>query len=114
KDACRFVCDQDPDGMDLRTLDGRDFLAVNGVQTLSHGVQLADLPPADLRAPGVTALRLSPHHMDMAAVAGAFRDFLDGATDAAGLRAAVAAAGPPAPFVGGYLRAEAGAAPVHS
>lgn len=112
KDACRFVCDQDPDGMDLRTLDGRDFLAVNGIQTLSHGVQLADLPPADLRAAGIGALRLSPHHMDMAAVAVAFRRFLDGETDAETLRAAIETAGPPAPFVGGYLRGQAGVAPL--
>lgn len=112
KDACRFVCDQDPDGMDLRTLDGRDFLVVNGIQTLSHGVQLADAAPAELRAAGIRALRLSPHHMDMAAVAHAFRAFLDGAADAAALRAAVAAAEPPAPFIGGYLRGEPGVAPL--
>ena len=114
KDACRFVCDQDPDGMDLRTLDGRAFLAVTGVQTLSHGVQLADLPPDDLRTAGVTALRLSPHHMDMAQVAEAFRGFLDGRMDAAALYEAVAQAKPPAPFIGGYLRGQAGVEPVPS
>lgn len=111
KDACQFVCERDPDGLDLRTLEGRDFLAVNGVQTLSHGVQLCDLPPAALKAAGVTALRLSPHTADMVAVARGFRDFLDGRLDAAGLAAAAAAAGPPGPFVGGYLRGEAGLRP---
>ncbi len=35
KDNCQFVCGIDPDGRDVDTLDGQDFLAVNGVQTLS-------------------------------------------------------------------------------
>ena len=36
KDNCRFVCEKDPDGLAVDTLDGEHFLAVNGVQTLSH------------------------------------------------------------------------------
>lgn len=110
KDACQFVCDRDPDGLELRTLEGRPFLAVNGVQTLSHGVQLAAVPPERLRGAGVTALRLSPHSGDMAAVARAYRAFLDGRLDAAGLAAAAREAGPPGPFVDGYLRGIAGLA----
>lgn len=112
KDNCRFVCDQDPDGMAVRTLEGEPFLAINGVQTLSHGVQLADTPPADLRAGGVNALRLSPHTGDMLAVIAAFRRFADGALDVKGLRFAVEAAGPPGPLVNGYLAGKAGLAPV--
>jgi collagenase-like PrtC family protease len=36
KDTCQFVCENDPDGMVLKTLEGQPFLAVNGIQTLSH------------------------------------------------------------------------------
>ena len=36
KDNCRFVCEKDPDGLALKTLDQQNFLAINGVQTLSH------------------------------------------------------------------------------
>ena len=111
KDNCQFVCDRDLDGLDIRTLDGRDFLAVNGVQTLSHGVQLADIPPAELLRAGVTALRLSPHTADMVAVARGFRAFADGRIDAVELAAQARAAGPPGPFVGGYLRGVAGLQP---
>ena len=111
KDGCQFVCDRDPDGLALKTLEGREFLAVNGVQTLSHGVQLADLPPAALRAAGVNALRLSPHTADMVAVAEAFRLFLDGQIDDVDLARRASVAGPPGPFVGGYLRGEAGLQP---
>src|SRR5690606_35782502 len=73
KDSCRFVCDRDPDGMEVRTLDGDGFLAVNGIQTLSHAVQVCDAAPDELAAAGVKALRLSPHSCDMVAVACAFR-----------------------------------------
>lgn len=111
KDACQFICDRDPDGLALKTLDGRDFLAVNGVQTLSHGVQLIDAEPEMLRAAGVTALRLSPHTCDMVAVATAFRDRADGRIDGAELAARVEASGLPGALVGGYLRGEAGLQP---
>ena len=114
KDACQFVCDRDPDGLALKTLDGRDFLAVNGVQTLSHGVQLIDAPPETLRAAGVSALRLSPHTSDMVAVAKAFRDRADSRIDGAELAARVIASGPPGALVGGYLRGAAGLQPAGS
>lgn len=110
KDSCQFVCDQDPDGRAVRTLEGEAFLALNGVQTLSHGVHLADIAPESLRAAGVGALRLSPQTGDMGAVIAAFRRFADGATTSADLRAAVTAAGPPGPLVNGYLSGTAGRA----
>lgn len=108
KDACQFVCDRDPDGLRLETLEGRPFLAVNGVQTLSDGVQLVDMEPEDLAAAGVGALRLSPHTTDMVAVARAYRAFLDGRIDGGGLRARVREAGPPGPLVNGYLKGAPG------
>ncbi|WP_332658717.1 ubiquinone anaerobic biosynthesis protein UbiV [Brevundimonas sp.] len=108
RDACQFVCERDPDGLTLGTLEGEDFLAVNGVQTLSDGVQLAAVPPSALRAAGVTALRLSPQTSDMIVVAEAFRLFLDGRIDATDLTCRAMDAGLPGPLVDGYLRGEAG------
>lgn len=103
RDSCQYICDRDPDGMAVRTLDGQDFLAVNGVQTLSYGVQIVDLPPAVLREAGVRALRLSPHTCDMVTIAFAFRHFIDAEIEAAELRAAIREAGPPGALVNGYL-----------
>ncbi|RXV64638.1 U32 family peptidase [Roseovarius sp. A46] len=79
KDNCRFVCEDDPDGMPLRTRDDAPILRVNGIQTQSESyVDL--LPEADrLVADGVTHLRLMPQDVDMVAVVGVFRDVLDGA-----------------------------------
>jgi collagenase-like PrtC family protease len=108
KDACQFVCDRNRDGLAVRTVEGEAFLAINGVQTLSHGVQLADTPPDALRAAGVGALRLSPHSGDMVVVAAAFRRFADGDIDAGELAAAVTSAHPPGPLVNGYLAGVAG------
>jgi hypothetical protein len=54
-------------------------LALNGLQTLSHGVRLAALAPERLAERGVRRLGLSPHGVDMVEVAGTFRARLDGA-----------------------------------
>ena len=78
KDNCQFVCEEDPDGMPLRTRDDRPILRVNGIQTLSESY--VDLLPevARLIADGVTHLRLMPQAVDMVVVAQVFRDVLDG------------------------------------
>lgn len=77
KDNCQFVCEEDPDGMPLRTRDERPILRVNGIQTQSESY--VDLLPqaARLVADDVTHLRLMPQAVDMVAVAQVFRDVLD-------------------------------------
>lgn len=81
KDNCQFVCGKDPDGLAADTLDGQNFLTVNGVQTLSstYANLIENLP--DLASMGVAACRLSPQTCDMVAVARAFRSVADGALD---------------------------------
>jgi collagenase-like PrtC family protease len=77
KDSCQFGCARDSDGLDVDTLDGKKFLAVNGVQTLSQ-TYCNTIGDTDLLADaGVTALRLSPHSCDMVAISQTFRDRLD-------------------------------------
>lgn len=82
KDSCRYACGDDADGMALKTLDGQPFLAVNGIQTLSYTCLnlMRELPA--LQKMGLSAFRLSPHSGDMVAIAGLFRDVLDGREDA--------------------------------
>ena len=77
KDSCQFICENDPDGLELKTLDGRAFLAVNGVQTLSHDYLNLIREVPDLLAMGVSRFRLSPHSCDMVEVASIFRSLLD-------------------------------------
>lgn len=109
RDACRYVCDRHPDGMDVATVEGQAFLAVNGLQTLSHGCQLVDVPVETLTAAGISALRLSPHTLDMVAVAEAFRAYADGHIAPDELADRIATLGPPGPLVSGYLHGAAGA-----
>ncbi len=60
KDACLFVCGEDPDGREIETLDGDSFLVVNGVQTMGQAHSTAAPMIDELAAAGVASLRLSP------------------------------------------------------
>ena len=83
KDNCQFVCENDPDGMPLRTTDDRPILRINGIQTQSESY--VDLLPETgrLTACGVSHLRLVPQVVDMVAVADIFRCALNRALDVA-------------------------------
>lgn len=77
KDNCGFVCEEDPDGMELKTLQGAPFLTVNGIQTLSHPCLnlMHELP--EMLQMGIAAFRLSPHSRDMVDTAELYRRVLD-------------------------------------
>jgi len=77
KDSCQYVCDKDPDGMDLDTLDGDPFLSVNGVQTMSYTCANLIGELSDLQSLGIHNFRLSPQDTDMVEVAKIFRNVLD-------------------------------------
>ena len=110
KDGCQYVCGADPDGLAVETLDGNGFLAVNGTQTLSHGVvNLAAEIPA-LRRIGINGFRLSPHSVDMVAVARLIREVLDGRKGALWAREQIARLVPFAPCVNGFYHGIEGAA----
>jgi collagenase-like PrtC family protease len=113
KDSCQFVCERDPDGLDVRTIDGRDFLAVNGVQTVGHVVTAAVHQIGELRDAGVASLRLSPHTCDMVAVARIFRALADAHIASDEAAAELAALPLPGPLSDGYLRGLAGARQLH-
>ncbi len=78
KDGCQFVCASDPDGLNVDTIDGENFLAVNGTQTMSHTVCNLIGELEALQKMGIQAFRLWPHWLDMVAVSEVFRDVLDG------------------------------------
>ncbi|APF39391.1 U32 family peptidase (plasmid) [Chelatococcus daeguensis] len=108
KDNCRFVCEKDPDGLAVETLDNEPFLTVNGVQTLSQTVTnlVGDIDL--LRSAGIGALRLSPQCCDMVAVARLFREVIDGRREAREAEAALAEVYPGAVFANGFVHAEPG------
>ena len=60
KDDCGFRCIEHPDGLDMRTREASDFLAINGIQVQSGAcLDLLSQAPA-LAAMGVEVLRVSP------------------------------------------------------
>ena len=82
KDNCKFVCGEDPDGLDVDTLDEQAFLSINGVQTMSRRCQVLVGDLETLGRIGITHLRLSPQDCDMVAVADVFSMVRDGRMDA--------------------------------
>lgn len=109
KDSCQFVCENDPDGLRVDTLDEEKFLAINGVQTLSHTYCNLIFEARRLGEIGVSALRLSPHTCDMVAVASVFRDVLDGAVEPAHAMRLLRAIAPEAAFSNGFVHGVDGA-----
>lgn len=114
KDSCQFVCGQDPDGLAVDTLDGQEFLAINGVQTLSSQVHAFCPDAAELGAGGVRRLRLSPHSANMVEIARAYRDLVDGREDSAATRFALSCLDLPGAMVEGYALGRPGWEPAVS
>ena len=83
KDGCEFICGEDLDGMELETLDGTSFLAVNGTQTMSYTCCNLLIELTDMRNMGINCFRLSPQNVDMVAVSQVFRNVLDDRLDIA-------------------------------
>lgn len=110
KDNCRFVCEGEPDGLAVDTLDGRTILTVNGTQTMSHGYVVLLREMAGLAATGVRRFRLSPQDVDMVAVARLARATLDGAIDAEEATERLQPVIGAVPMVNGYLHGREGLA----
>jgi collagenase-like PrtC family protease len=110
KSKCRFVCAEDLNGMNVKTLDGENFLTVNGCQTLSHTVANLMGELDGLRGMGINAYRIWPHAIDMAAVERTFREVFDGCITALEGREKLAEFVKFAPFSNGFYHGEEGVA----
>lgn len=109
KDSCQFVCAEDRDGLDVDTLDGEPFLTINGVQTLSRSYTCLIPDTEALTRAAVSGLRLSPHTVDMVAIAWLFREALDGKRELAVVAEALKTLMPHAAFANGFLHGMKGA-----
>ncbi|MEG3619176.1 U32 family peptidase [Magnetovibrio sp. PR-2] len=108
KDSCQFICEKDPDGLELDTIDNESFLAVNGVQTMSYSYQNLSAELAEMKDLGVTHFRLSPHTCDMVAVAKVYRNLLNGTLDAEAGDEELSALSGDVAFSNGYYHGAAG------
>lgn len=72
KDDCQFKCLDHPDGQLVDTREGKHFLTLNGIQTMSAQTEslLAQMPA--LIAMGIDAVRISPQSAHTFAIVDAF------------------------------------------
>lgn len=106
---CQFACEDDPDGLQVRTLEDQPFLAMNGVQTLSESYACVAHQIAALKDAGVSALRLSPQSAGFAQLCHLFRQHIEGALDAATLAAKARELGSGVRLSDGFLSGARGA-----
>lgn len=109
KDNCQFACEDDPDGLDVQTLDDQPFLTVNGVQTLSGSYASAVHHLDALRDAGVSALRLSPQSTGFIELCRLYRQLLDGELDGAAVVEAIGQQENNMRLSDGFLSGRAGA-----
>lgn len=77
KDTCGIVCGKDPEGLCVTTMDGKEFLTINGLQTLS--VTTANLVQEIplLQKEGITNFIISPQQESMSPISTIFRSVID-------------------------------------
>ncbi len=109
KDNCQFACEDDPDGLDVATLEGQSFLAMNGVQTLSDSFACVDHQIEMLQEAGVSRLRLSPQTGDFAAICALYRARIDGKIKLGEVAADLKATYPGIRLSDGFLTGDSGA-----
>lgn len=109
KDNCLFACEDDPDGLQVNTSDGKPFLSMNGVQTLSDSYASMAHQIEALRDAGISALRLSPQSLGFVETCGLYRQRLDGAIDADTLAQGLVAVSPAMRLSDGFLCGARGA-----
>ncbi|PSH62014.1 U32 family peptidase [Phyllobacterium brassicacearum] len=110
KDNCQFVCSEDPDGLSVDTLEHRPFLALNGVQTVSHTCQALVGELSDLALCGVSRFVLSPQDCDMVAVSRVYDDVLKHHIDVEDAMSRLHQIYPGVPLSNGFHHGQVGAA----
>ncbi|MBK6862940.1 MAG: U32 family peptidase [Ideonella sp.] len=102
KDECEFRCMDDADGLLVSSSEGKPFLVINGTQTQSAATQCLLASGAELRAAGVSRLRLSPCAHGFADVIRHFDAVLNQGADADDALQALAALAPPGGLADGF------------
>lgn len=108
KDNCQFVCEQDQNGLSLKTVDGKNFLCINGVQTLSHTCLNLVHEIGDMKNMGIKAFRISPHDCDMLTVIECFSAVLNNKISAEDADKKISESGLNAPSANGFYHGHEG------
>lgn len=108
KDSCQFICDRDPDGMVVHTLEGRAFLTINGIQTMSYTCLNLAGELDELSASGISRFRISPQSTGTLSVTETFLDVVNKKVSAAEATATLHECGIGVPFSNGFYHQQAG------
>ena len=108
KDSCQFICDRDPDGMVLNTLDDAPFLTINGIQTQSYACLNLTGELEELREFGVNRFRISPQSTGTREAVDSFRAVLDGRITSQEANDRLGDSGFDATFAKGFFHGEPG------
>ncbi len=108
KDNCQFACEDDPDGLDVNTLDGTPFLAMNGVQTLSQSYACTAHQIDALTEAGVSSIRLSPQSKGFVDLCGEYRKLVTGERDSIQTMAEIEGIDRDVRFSDGFLTGDRG------
>ncbi len=108
KDNCQFACEDDPDGLEVLTQDGKPFMTMNGVQTLSDSYACTDHQIETLRSAGVSALRLSPQSNGFMRLCELYRQRLDGSIGKGKLAEEIQTSNPATRLSDGFLTGTSG------
>jgi len=108
KDSCQFICDRDPDGMVLHTLEGRPFLAINGIQTQSYTCLNLAGELDELSASGISRFRISPQSTGTVAVTETFHALLNKELSPAETITKLQECGLDVPFSNGFYHQQPG------
>ena len=108
RDDCGFRCIEHPDGLLLSTQEGEEFLALNGLQTLSARLMCALGEHERLAAAGVTRLRLSPTSRHFVEVIDVYDRVFNHGEDGAAALQTLRALDLPGKLANGYLQRKPG------
>ncbi len=108
KDSCQFVCDVDPDGMVLETMEGEPFLAINGIQTMTYTCLNLVAELGDLSQLGIKKLRISPQSTGTLEISKIFQDVMEEKTDPQQANLALRDHSINAPFSNGFYHHKPG------
>lgn len=108
KDQCEFRCRDDTAGLLLSTGEGQPFLVLNGIQTQSAAQQCLIAERSQLKAAGITRLRLSPMSKHFNDVIEAFDRVMNHGGDALQAHRQLEATSLPGGLVNGFARGHAG------
>ncbi len=82
KSNCAHDCARDPDGMEIKSVEGEPLFTINGTAILSARTYSLIEFTGDLEAKGVSALRISPQSVGTAEVVEVFRGRMAGSISA--------------------------------